>query len=131
MAQGALPFQYSEDRSSTGVTALAGLAAYLDLWQAAGLPQSLRRHLGVTQEQGWTDAQVVTALALLNLAGGECVADMKALEKDGGLGAGAALGRDSRDAPEGAAGDAWEMAQGAPSQRAVGLVGVPVSGPVP
>ena len=86
MAQGALPFQYSEDRSSTGVTALAGLAAYLDLWQAAGLPQSLRRHLGVTQEQGWTDAQVVTALALLNLAGGECVADMKALEKDGGLG---------------------------------------------
>ena len=57
MAQGALPFQYSEDRSSTGVTALAGLAAYLDLWQAAGLPQSLRRHLGVTQEQGWTDAR--------------------------------------------------------------------------
>ena len=127
MAQGALPFQYSEDRSSTGVTALAGLAAYLDLWQAAGLPQSLRRHLGVTQEQGWTDAQVVTALALLNLAGGECVADMKALEKDGGLGR---VLRLLTGCSKGAA-DAWEMAQGAPSQRAVGLVGVPVSGPVP
>ena len=35
MSQGALPFQYAEDRSSPGVTALAGLGAYLELWQAA------------------------------------------------------------------------------------------------
>ena len=87
MSQGALPFQYAEDRSSTGVTALAGLAAYLDLWQAAGLGESVRRHLGVNQgRQGWTDAQVVISLALLNLAGGESVEDLRLLEKDEGLG---------------------------------------------
>ena len=32
-----------------GVTALAGLGAYLELWQAAGLGESVRRHLGVNQ----------------------------------------------------------------------------------
>ena len=51
------------------MTALAGLGAYLDLWQVAGLRQSLRRHLGVKGEQGWTDEQMVTSLVLLNLAG--------------------------------------------------------------
>ena len=87
MGQEALPFQYAEDGSSTGVTGRAGLAAYLDLWQAAGLGQSVGRHLGVNQgRQGWTDAQMVTSLVLLNLAGGECVEDLRLLEKDEGLG---------------------------------------------
>ena len=87
MAQGALPFQYAGEKSATGMTALAGLAAYLDLWQVAGLNQSIRRHLGVNQgRQGWTDAQMVTSLALLNLTGGECVEDLGLLEKDEGLG---------------------------------------------
>ena len=87
MAQGVLPFQYAGEKSTTGMTALAGLAAYLDLWQVAGLNQSIRRHLGVNQgRQGLTDAQMVTSLALLNLAGGECVEDLGLLEKDEGLG---------------------------------------------
>ena len=87
MGQGALPFQYAEDGSSTGATGLAGLAVYLDLWQAAGLGQSVGRHLGVNQgRQGWTGAQMVASLALLNLAGGECVEDLRLLEKDEGLG---------------------------------------------
>ena len=94
MPQGALPFQYAQEKGSTGMTALAGLGAYLDLWQVAGLPQSLRRHLGVKGGQGWTDEQMVTSLVLLNLAGGECVEDtrssrgqaLRLLEKDEGLG---------------------------------------------
>ncbi len=87
MSQGALPFQYAEDRSSRGITGLAGLGAYLDLWQVAGLGESVSSHLGVNQgRQGWTDAQVVTSLVLLNLAGGECVEDLRLLEKDEGLG---------------------------------------------
>ena len=68
MAQGALPFQYAEERRSAGVTALAGLAAYLDLAQVAGLHESVRRHLVVNQgRQGWTDSQIVISLMLLNL----------------------------------------------------------------
>ena len=86
MPQGALPFQYAQEKGSTGMTALAGLGAYLDLWQVAGLPQSVRRHLGVKGEQGWTDEQMVTSLVLLNLAGGEGVEDLRLLEKDEGLG---------------------------------------------
>ena len=37
MKQGVLPFQYQEEGSTTGMTGLAGLAAYLDLGCAAGL----------------------------------------------------------------------------------------------
>ena len=87
MSQGALPFQYAEDRSSPRVTALAGLGAYLELWQAAGLGELFRRHLGVNQgRQGWTCTQIVISLVFSNLAGGECVADLRLLEKDKGLG---------------------------------------------
>ena len=87
MPQGALPFQYAQEKGSTGLTGLAGLAAYLDLWQVAGLGRSVNRHLGINEgRQGWTEAQVVTSLVLLNLAGGECVEDLRLLEKDEGLG---------------------------------------------
>ena len=67
MPQGAMPFQYAQEKGSRGMTALAGLGAYLDLWQVAGLPQSVRRHLGVKGGQGWTDERMVTSLVLLNL----------------------------------------------------------------
>ncbi len=87
MPQGALPFQYAEEKSSTGMTALSGMATYLDLAQVAGLPQSFRRHVGVKEgKRGWTDGQMITSLALLNLAGGESVDDLRVLEKDEGLG---------------------------------------------
>jgi len=87
MAQGVLPFQYKAQRTVSGLTALAGLPTYLDLAQAAGLRDAIRRHLGVRKEgsQGWTDSQIVMALILLNLAGGDCVADIDRLEADEGL----------------------------------------------
>ena len=87
MGQGALPFQYAEERKEAGMSGFAGLAAYLGLAQVAGLNRSIGRHLGVNQGlQGWTDAQVVMSLVLVNLAGGECVEDLGLLEKDDGLG---------------------------------------------
>ena len=59
-----------------GVTALSGLARYLDMARAAGLSESVRRHVGVRKgSMGWTDAQTVISLVLLNLAGGESVDD--------------------------------------------------------
>ena len=86
MKQGVLPFQYEEEKSSTGMTALSGLPAYLELAHAAGLRSSLERHVGLRRYgQGWTDIQVLTSLIMLNLAGGESVIDLDVLEEDEGF----------------------------------------------
>ena len=53
MKQGVLPFQYEEEKSSTGMTALSGLPAYLELAQAAGLRSSIERHGGSVQQLSW------------------------------------------------------------------------------
>ncbi|MCH8844833.1 MAG: hypothetical protein IID61_17880, partial [SAR324 cluster bacterium] len=37
VAQGVLPFQYEDEEGVKGMTALAGLPIYLDLFQAMGL----------------------------------------------------------------------------------------------
>lgn len=86
MAQGVLPFKYEEEKSKSGITALAGLPTYLDLSKVIGLHKLIDKHVGVrTEKQGWTDAQVVSALILLNLAGGDCVEDLRVLEGDEGF----------------------------------------------
>ena len=85
MAQGILPFQYALEQSSSGMTALAGLPLYLELAQVAGLMDSLRRQVQVAGSQGWEDVQVVLALVLLQLAGGEAVEDLRLLEADPGF----------------------------------------------
>ncbi len=87
MTQGVLPFQYQEEKTSTGMTALAGLPTYLDLAEVAGLSQSIERHVKLREgNQGWRDAQIITSLVLLNLAGGDSVEDLRILEKDEGFG---------------------------------------------
>ena len=86
MSQGILPFQYEEEKTTTGMTALAGLPAYLDLSRVAGLSKSVERHVRLREGgQGWTDSQMITSLVLLNLAGGSAVDDLRILEKDEGL----------------------------------------------
>jgi len=37
VAQGLLPFQYESEAGEAGLTGLAGLPLYLELWRAAGL----------------------------------------------------------------------------------------------
>jgi hypothetical protein len=82
MAQGVLPFKYEIEKKTTGMTALGGLPVYLDLAQVIGLSKSVQQHLKVRAGgQGWTDVQMVLALVLLNLAGGDCVEDIKVLEE--------------------------------------------------
>ena len=67
MKQGVLPFQYEEEKTSTGMTALAGLPVYLDLAQVAGLTRSIERHVRLREwGQGWSDGQIVSSLVLLN-----------------------------------------------------------------
>ena len=81
MQQGPLPFHYEEQNQSTGMTAWSGLPAYLDLASVARFGESVRRRVGVREgTQGWTDAQMVTALVMLNLSGGESVDDLRVLE---------------------------------------------------
>ena len=84
MAQGVLGFKYEEERHDTGMTGLAGLPVYLDLMQAMCLPELISRHLQVKQ-RGWTDAQMVLSLMLLNIAGGDCVEDLGKVQKDEGF----------------------------------------------
>ncbi len=86
-AQGILPFRYENEPTASGMTALAGLPPYLELAAVSGLTESIRRHLQVCfgQKQGWTDTQIITSLVLLNIAGGDCVDDLRILEKDDGF----------------------------------------------
>ena len=51
MTQGVLPFQYEVRASACGMTALAGLPAYLDLAAVSGLTGAIRRHLKVGAER--------------------------------------------------------------------------------
>ena len=86
MAQGDLPFKYEEESTNSGMTALGGLPLYLDLASVAGLSKAIDKHLGVrVGGQGWTDSEVVLSLVLLNLAGGDCVEDLRLLEADEGF----------------------------------------------
>jgi hypothetical protein len=86
MAQGVLPFKYEAEKNRSGMTALAGLPTYLDLASVCGLQASIDRHVGVRRgTQGWSDAQVLMSLILLNLAGGDCVDDLSILQGDPGF----------------------------------------------
>ena len=86
MKQGTLSFQYEEEKRTGGTTGLGGLGVYVEMAQAMGLRGWVERHVGVRAGgQGWRDSEVVMALVLLNLAGGESVGDVEVLEKDEGF----------------------------------------------
>ena len=84
MAQGVLAYKYEEEKTTTGMTALAGLPVYLDLAFVLGLGDHIRAHLHV-KAQGWADEQIITSLVLLNLAGRDSVDDIRILDKDEGF----------------------------------------------
>jgi len=84
--QGILSYRTEAEATSQNLTALSGLAPYLELAVGSGLVDSIRRNLSVCGERGWTDDQIVMSLLLLNLAGGECVDDLDHLNADEGFG---------------------------------------------
>jgi len=67
------------------VTSRAGLLPYFDLWKRLSMPQVVDRQVSICGEQGWRDRQMVLALVMLNLAGGDCISDIDTLEGDEGL----------------------------------------------
>lgn len=86
MAQTVLPFQYEVEKKPGGMTTLAGLPLYLELAHLMGLPRLIADHVRARQgDQGWTDDQMIMALVLLNLSGGDCVDDLRVLEGDEGF----------------------------------------------
>jgi hypothetical protein len=86
MTQWMLPYQYEVEGSQSGMTAMGGLPLYLDMMQKMKLRESITENLKLRDNsQGYTDAQMVTALMLLNLAEGDCVEDLRVLEGDEGF----------------------------------------------
>jgi hypothetical protein len=86
MSQGVLPFQYEIESTASGQTSLGGLPLYLDLMARIGFRELVDGHLGVRRDsQGWTDHEILSSLVLLNLAGGDCVEDLRVLESDDGF----------------------------------------------
>ena len=86
MAQGLFDFQYEVEKKSGGMTGLAGLPPYLEFGYVMGLGAAIGNRLKIRGgDQGWSDEQVVMALILLNLAGGDCVSDLKVLTGDDGF----------------------------------------------
>jgi hypothetical protein len=84
--QGVLSYRIESEPTSHNLTAVAGLAPYLDLIAGSGVLGSMRRNLSICGEQGWTDDQILLSLVLLNIAGGDCVDDLDHLNADEGLG---------------------------------------------
>jgi len=88
MSQPTHPIQVKEVAAGTRHTAMAGLVVFLDLFVALDLWRRADREVATRQgerAQGWTDGQHVVSALLMNLAGGEHVTDVEALESDAGL----------------------------------------------
>ena len=65
--QSSITVLYEEEKTTTGMTALAGLPVYLELTRVAGLSAAVQRHVKLREGgQGWSDGQVIMSLILLN-----------------------------------------------------------------
>ena len=84
MTQGALPFQYQSEKNDSGLTGFAGLPLYIELARQSGLIQHINQTIK-TKMRGWSDAEMILSLILLNLAGGDCISDIERLEQDAGF----------------------------------------------
>ena len=80
-----LPIKVDADPTGAVSTAHAGILAYLELWCAIGMPPHIDREVRLHGQQGWLTRQLIQALLLLNLLGGESVTDIDQLEDDTGL----------------------------------------------
>ena len=86
MTQNLLPYNFKLEKKEKNLTGLAGLLIYLELFMALKLKQAIAKHLTARKNKpGYSDDQIIMALILLNLAGGESVSDIIQLAKDEGF----------------------------------------------
>jgi hypothetical protein len=85
MTQGELGFKYEVEHQGVGMTGMGGIGPYLDLACRSGMVRSIEQNVKAGGEQGWTDAESVLSLLMLNLVGGDCVEDVEELESDKGF----------------------------------------------
>ena len=85
MTQGELGFKYEVENQGVGLSGMGGIGPYLDLACRSGMVRSIEQNVKARGEQGWTDAESVLSLVMLNLVGGECVEDVDKLETDKGF----------------------------------------------
>lgn len=79
-------YQYEVEDKPGGMTALAGLPLFVEFAQRIGLRRLIAHHVHVRLGgQGWTDEQMIMAVMLLNVSGGDCVDDVRVLEGDKGF----------------------------------------------
>ena len=79
-----LPIKYQAEKNDSGLTGFAGLPLYLELAVHSGLIEYINQTIK-TKIRGWTDAEMILSLVLLNLAGGDCISDIERLEQDAGF----------------------------------------------
>lgn len=84
MAQDKLPFHYQTEKNDSGLTGFAGLPLYLEMAIKSGLVNQIKETLQIKQ-RGWSDAEIILALIMLNIAGGDCISDIDRLEADPGF----------------------------------------------
>jgi len=85
MTQGELGFKYEVEHRGWGMSGKGGIGPYLDLACRSGMVRSIEQNVKARGEQGWTDAESVLSLVMLNLVGGDCVEDVEKLELDKGF----------------------------------------------
>lgn len=83
--QGILPFVVEPGRQDD-VTARAGLALVAEAMRAVGLDAAVEEHLELRERRsGYSEAEKVEAVVLLQSAGGECIEDIRMLSADLGF----------------------------------------------
>jgi hypothetical protein len=80
-----LPYEFEAEPTAAHLTGYAGLLPYIDLACVLGVLGAVDEKVRVCGEQGWRDRQHLLSLVLLNLAGGDCIEDIRLLEADAGL----------------------------------------------
>jgi hypothetical protein len=86
MSQENLPFKFEMEKKEKDLTGLTGLLLHLAFFKNLNLNSIIRKHLRIRDGiRGYRDDQIILALILLNLAGGESVSDIEILMKDEGF----------------------------------------------
>jgi hypothetical protein len=77
-----LPFNLSfPKKSSAKMTSFGGIPLVLETWRALGLNTAVERNLHL-KERGWAENSILEGLISLQVAGGECMDDIKEFGED-------------------------------------------------